>query len=95
MLSDAVRTGRVDINFIKEGTSIEDIDLFLGPDAHLDDTEFFNEDGLLLAHLVFFTGVFPSVSQARKNGWNKPIPKGFSEFVIGKKKAQITILNLE
>ena len=47
----------------------------------------------MMCHLLHFAGLFPSVSSARKNGWNKPIPSGFSEFTIGKRKKKVFILN--
>ena len=47
----------------------------------------------MMCHLMHFAGFFPSVSAARKNGWNKPIPNGFSEFTVGKGKKKIFILN--
>ena len=40
-----------------------------------------------------WAGAFPSVSQARKNGWDRPVPFGFSEFKVGKRKRCIFILN--
>jgi hypothetical protein len=36
------------------------------------------------AHLLAYLQCFPSISQARKNGWNKDIPEGWSEVTIGK-----------
>ena len=36
------------------------------------------------AHLLAALQCFPSVSQARKNGWNKEITEGWSEVVLGK-----------
>lgn len=37
------------------------------------------------AHVLAGIGCFPSVSQARKNGWNKPVEDGFtSTFKVGK-----------
>jgi hypothetical protein len=42
---------------------------------------------------MHFAGLFPSVSAARKNGWNTPIPAGFSEFTVGKSKKKVFILN--
>ena len=33
----------------------------------------------ILAHIAVEMGLFPSVGQARKNGWNNPIPEGFTE----------------
>ncbi len=50
------------------------------------------EEGWIMAHILANIGLFPSVSQARKNGWDKPIPSGFSDFKgIGKNKVRITI----
>ena len=89
-----MRTKVIDINFIKEGASVEDIDLFLGPFGDENEQNIFFGEDKIMAHLIAFAGVFPSVGQARKNGWNKEIPKGFSEFVIGKNKTKITVLNI-
>jgi hypothetical protein len=47
----------------------------------------------MMCHLMHFAGLFPSVSAARKNGWNTPIPAGFSEFTVGKSKKKVFILN--
>ena len=47
----------------------------------------------MMCHLMHFAGIFPSVGIARKNGWNKPIPEGFSEFTVGKRKKKVWILN--
>jgi hypothetical protein len=47
----------------------------------------------MMCHLMHFAGLFPSVSAARKNGWNNPIPDGFSEFTVGKGKKKVWILN--
>lgn len=51
------------------------------------------QDGWIMAHLLHHAGLFPSVTQAKKNGWDKPIPSGFDMFVVGKKKITITIWN--
>lgn len=37
-----------------------------------------------LAHLFVALGKFSSVKQAKTNGWDRPIPKGWSHFFIGK-----------
>ena len=37
-----------------------------------------------LAHLFHRLGKFQSVGEAKKNGWDKPIPTGWNHFVIGK-----------
>ena len=47
----------------------------------------------MMCHLMHFAGFFSSVSSARKNGWNRPIPEGFSEFTVGKLKKKVWILN--
>ena len=44
-----------------------------------------------MAHLMAKAGIFNSVSDARRNGWDKPIPSGFSDLRVGKKKTRITI----
>ncbi len=51
------------------------------------------EDNWCMAHIMHLAGVFPSVGIARKNGWNKPIPEGFSEFTVGKSRKKVWILN--
>jgi hypothetical protein len=51
------------------------------------------EENWILAHIMHRVGMFPSVGIARKNGWNKPIPEGFSEFTVGKMKKKVWILN--
>ena len=43
----------------------------------------------LMAHIMKEVGLFNSVSQARKNGWDKPIEVG--EWVVGKKKVKVKI----
>lgn len=44
----------------------------------------------LLKHL----GVFKSASQARKNGWNKDIPEGWSEAVFKKQRKAVFVLKV-
>ena len=39
------------------------------------DSSMFNEKGTM-AHVLAFAGVFDSVSEARRAGWNKPITLG-------------------
>lgn len=88
--------GRIDIDFIKQKTLESDVDLFLGPISEEQHREIFIPDEkLLIAHFMAIAKIFPSVSQARKNGWNKPIPPGFNQFIVGKNRSMITILNIE
>ena len=42
---------------------------------------------------MFKAGIFSSVSQARKNGWDKPVPLGFNFFTVGKLKKKVYVLN--
>ena len=47
-----------------------------------------------MSHVMVSAGVFSSISQAKKAGWNIPIPDGFSEHSVGRKnRRDITILN--
>ena len=71
-------------NFIKNYTSAKDKDLFFGP-IEKDDTFIIIEDHWTMAHVIHATGLFPSIGQARKNGWNNPIPEGFTILTVGKK----------
>jgi len=43
----------------------------------------------LMAHVMAEAGIFASVGQAKKNGWNKPIEAGL--FIVTKKKIRIKI----
>ena len=45
----------------------------------------------VMAHVVAAAGIFPSVSQARKNGHDKPLVTG--EFVLTKKKIRIIVVD--
>ncbi len=75
-------------DFVHEDVVPVDISLF---DMDPQKTKF--NDKHCLAHIMCWAGAFPSVSQARKNGWDRPIPFGFSEFKVGKHKRCIFILN--
>ena len=79
-----------EFNFLHPKVSDKDIELFGFMDAP---NCFHIEDNWIMAHVMHMAGVFPSVGIARKNGWNKPIPNGFSEFTVGKSKKKVWILN--
>lgn len=67
---------------------------FIGPKCEeWDKDALFCDDDVLLeiqnsetsmAHLLARIGKFKSVKDAKRNGWDKPIPMGWSEFTIGK-----------
>ena len=48
-----------------------------------------------IGNIVNEAGIFDSLTQARKNGFNYEIPKGFSDRYLTKRKIRITILNIE
>lgn len=43
----------------------------------------------LMAHVMAKAGIFPSIGQARKNGWDKPLTSG--EWTVTKKKITIRV----
>ena len=66
-----------------------DRDLFFGP---LEGEIFHDLPGsYLMAHVLRDAGVFKSVGEARRCGWGKPIPFGFTDLRCGKNKTRITI----
>lgn len=69
-----------------------DKELFFGPVEDQVFTEFPNLY-CSLAHLFTQLGLFSSNSQARKAGWGKEVPQGYSEYTIGKLRTKIYILN--
>ncbi len=71
-----------------------DLEGFFGPLRH-DDVFVFVTPGTTWAHVLAKIGPFRSVSDARKNGWNKPIKEGFTDqFKVGKARRKfITALN--
>lgn len=82
-----------EFNFIANSLPNSDISLFFHPEDN-DVFNRFDEQTSIMAHIMYAAGIFSSVSQARKNGWDKPIPKGFSDIRVGKLKKRITILNI-
>ena len=64
-----------------------DRDLFLDDDV----LEQLPEGMTTMAQLLAHIGKFKSIGEAKKNGWDKPIPTGWNEFNIGKGKNRIDI----
>jgi hypothetical protein len=81
------------MDFIEKTCSLKDKEIFFGP-IESNDNFVFIGDNWIMAHVLHAAGIFTSVSQARKNGWNKPIPNGFTALEVGKKanKKNIFIL---
>ena len=70
---------------IGKGVRPDDRELFFGPLTPND--EFFAlPDDTQWPQALSAVGLFRSTSEARKNGWNRPIEDGFSVFTIGKLK---------
>ena len=81
-------------NFVHQGVSPEDIELLMGPLQPDIDGPFITFDsGWTMAHIMHAAGIFKSVTEARKNGWAKPIPKGFQALSVTKRKIKIYVLN--
>lgn len=81
--------GWICFNIIIGGVSGKDLDLFFGP-FEKDEVVFHlskSEWGSLLATL----GIFSSATQARKNGWGKDIPDGFSEARFKKQRTVVFV----
>jgi len=77
----------------EEISSIENIDLFLrDQEAPLTAPETWK-----VGHLVKRLGMFPSVSQAVKNGFGNDIPQGFSQVQVrvNKTRGILTIIKKE
>jgi len=84
-------------NFISGNVSEEDREIFFGPLDSDDETFIEIQHSWCMAHILHSVGMFTSISQARKNGWDKPIPRGFTVIEVGKKakKQEIFILNIK
>lgn len=81
-----------EFNFISSNCVRGDKDLFFGP-IQEEDVFYEIEPGWWMSHIMFKAGIFKSISQARQNGWNIEIPKGFTDIRVGKLKKRVTILN--
>lgn len=69
-----------------------DFELLLNED---DEINFIDEEDKTIAHLLAKVKRFPSVKDAKRNGWDKPIPSGWSMFTIGRaaKRTDLYIWN--
>jgi hypothetical protein len=78
---------------IGNGVLESDKDLFFGPLLPDDEFKWFNKQ-TRFPEVLADLGLFSSRSEARRNGWDKDIPKGFSDIRIGKLKKRICILKI-
>lgn len=79
----------IDVNYIKSDKKELDQRLFFNNEDCLEIKPFHKT----IAHLLSDAKIFSSTSDAKRNGWDKPLPEGFSQFTIGKIKKKITIFN--
>lgn len=49
------------------------------------------ESDKTMAHLLSRLGKFSSVGEAKRNGWDKPIPTGWNHTVVGKAKNRLDL----
>jgi hypothetical protein len=82
-------------NFIHKDRPARDRDELLGPLDPTDPNDEVHEfdDSWCWAHVMAKIGVFKSVSEARKNGWNRPFKQGFQQETVTKNKILVTVLN--
>jgi len=86
-----------EFNFVHESLKRDEswIDSIFGPlDPKEKEAIIFFDDSKIMAHIIQQAGIFKSISEARKNGWNKPIPPGFTDLTLTKRKIRVTILNI-
>lgn len=78
-------------NFYQFGTG-GDLECIFGPlepcDGPFVEIEM---SGLKLAHLMYRAGAFASVGEAKRNGWDRQVPRGYNEFRVGKNKHRVCI----
>jgi hypothetical protein len=65
----------------------------MGPFDDSDGPFIIFDDSHTMAHLLHMAGCFKSITQARKNGWDKPVPLGYQQVSIGKRRFMVYILN--
>jgi hypothetical protein len=72
----------------------EALDLFFGPieSGNPNDQIDFFDDNDTMAHIVHRIGMFKSVNDARRNGWDKPVPRGYSEHKFKKRGLRMFVL---
>ena len=85
--------GKTEFNFIGENVSDADAELLMGPFEPTDGPVIRFPESWSMAHIMHTAGIFKSVGEARKNGWNKPIPNGFQHLIVTKRKISIYVLN--
>jgi hypothetical protein len=83
----AIRRANGNVNVLVDTGHLfqSDLETFFGPQTEPEDVFVVVPAEATWAHVLAGIGCFPSISQARKNGWNKPIEDGFTPmFKVGK-----------
>lgn len=75
-------------SFVGHKAEVSDFQYFFNPGEKV---EKLPEHATSLAHLLVSIGKFSSVKEAKRNGFNRPIPLGWSEFVIGSGKNRLDL----
>lgn len=88
-----MKFSRNEFNFISELVSDEDAENLMGPFEPNDGPVIRFPPSWTMAHIMHAAGIFRSITEARKNGWDKPISFGFQHLVVTKRKIDIFILN--
>jgi tyrosyl-tRNA synthetase len=86
-----------ELNEAKKILADEVTTLIRGPEALAPEIQEFSRsvfeahDKKLMAHIVVAAGIFKSVSEAKRNGWDKPIETG--EFCLTKRKVHFKVVD--
>ena len=78
------------VNVLIGNISEEDIEALFGPLTGIEEFVAF-DSSVVWGHVLKALGIFPSVSQARKNGWEE-IECGFHEAIFKKKRKVLFVL---
>lgn len=83
-----------EFNFLIGRITQADKDLFFGPLSNQDQFIELRHDCLDMADIMVIANIFTSKTRANKANMGGPIPRGFTDFKVGKHKTRITILKL-
>lgn len=84
--------GFASINVVIGSVALSDLALFFNPEP---DEPVLLSEQTRFPQLLATLGLFASGGQARKNGWDKEIPFGFSEWVFKKQRRIVFILRAQ
>jgi hypothetical protein len=96
--------GLLEYSFVRDDVSPEDAEALLNgfPPGHpLHVPDLYEQHpqrlpfsaGATMAHLMAEAGLFKSVGDAKRNGWDKPVPPGYSQYRVGKRKVWIVVVS--